>query len=55
MRFVAVAPKRTRVELEHRNLDRHGAVWEAVSDGVGDEAAWSIYLNRCAALVTDET
>ena len=55
VRFVAVAPKRTRVELEHRNLDRHGAGWEAVSDGVGDEAGWSLYLHRYAALVTDET
>jgi uncharacterized protein YndB with AHSA1/START domain len=55
VRFVAVAPKRTRVELEHRNLDRPGAGWEAVSDGVGDEAGWSLYLHRYAALVTDET
>jgi hypothetical protein len=55
VRFVAVAPRRTRVELEHRNLDRHGTGWEAVSDGVGDEAGWSLYLHRYAALVTDET
>jgi uncharacterized protein YndB with AHSA1/START domain len=51
VRFVAEAPRRTRVELEHRYLDRHGPGWEAVSDGVGDEAGWSLYLNRYAALV----
>ena len=28
-------PDRTRVELEHRHLDRHGDGWEAVRDGVG--------------------
>jgi uncharacterized protein YndB with AHSA1/START domain len=55
VRFVAVSPERTRVELEHRNLDRHGPGWEAVSDGVGDEAGWSLYLHRYAALFSDET
>ena len=30
VRFVAEAPDRTRVQLEHRNLDRHGDAWEAV-------------------------
>ena len=46
-------PERTRVELEHRNLDRHGPGWEAVSDGVGHDAGWPLYLDRFAALLTD--
>lgn len=29
--FVAETPERTRVELEHRNLDRNGPGWEAVT------------------------
>ena len=53
VRFVAEDPRRTRVELEHRNLDRHGPGWEAVSDGVGHDAGWPLYLGRYAALLAD--
>jgi uncharacterized protein YndB with AHSA1/START domain len=48
--FVAEGPQRTRVELEHRNLDRHGPGWESVSDGVGHDQGWPLYLERYAAL-----
>ena len=41
VRFVSEAPQRTRVELEHRNLDRHGRGWESERDGVGAEAGCS--------------
>ena len=51
--FTAEGPGRTRVELEHRNLDRHGPGWESVSDGVAHDAGWPLYLDRYAALLTD--
>jgi uncharacterized protein YndB with AHSA1/START domain len=35
VRFVEEGPSRTRVELEHRNLDRHGEGWEGMRDAVG--------------------
>lgn len=53
VRFIAEGPQRTRVELEHRHIDRHGPGWEAVSDGVGHDAGWPLYLERYAALFTD--
>lgn len=51
VRFIAESPQRTRVELEHRNIDRHGPGWEAVSDGVGHDQGWPLYLDRYAALL----
>ena len=46
VRFVADTPGRTRVELEHRNLDRHGDSWEGLRDGVAAPEGWSLYLQR---------
>lgn len=51
VRFVAETPQRTRVELEHRYLDRHGAGWKGVSDGVAGDGGWPLYLERYATLL----
>ena len=48
---MAETPERTRVELEHRNLDRHGPGWESVRDGVGNDGGWPLYLDRYAGLL----
>lgn len=50
VRFVAEAPGRTRVELEHRNLDRHGDGWEGMRDGVDGDQGWLLYLRRYGEL-----
>ena len=50
IRFLADGPARTRVELEHRNINRHGPGWQAVRDGVGQDEGWPLYLDRYAAL-----
>jgi uncharacterized protein YndB with AHSA1/START domain len=54
VRFVAESVTRTRVELEHRHLDRHGPGWQSVSDGVGNDEGWPLYLARFAALLEKE-
>jgi uncharacterized protein YndB with AHSA1/START domain len=51
VRFVAEGADRTRVELEHRHLDRHGDGWEAVREGVDAEGGWPLYLRRYAEVV----
>ena len=51
VRFIAGGPQRTRVELEHRHLDRHGDGWEAVREGVDSEGGWPLYLRRFAEQV----
>lgn len=53
VRFTEEDPNRTRVELEHRNLDRHGPGWESVRDGVATDQGWPLYLDRYAALFTN--
>jgi uncharacterized protein YndB with AHSA1/START domain len=53
VRFVAETAERTRVELEHRNLDRHGPGWEAARDAVGGDGGWPLYLERFGGLIAE--
>jgi len=51
VRFVAESPTQTRVELEHRHLDRHGPGWESMRDAVGSPNGWSELVHRFAERV----
>lgn len=48
VRFIAESPVRTRVELEHSHLDRHGDGWEGMREGVRGGEGWPLYLQRFA-------
>ena len=54
VRFIDEAGERTRVELEHRNLDRHGDGWEATRDAIGGDDGWPLYLQRFADVIAEQ-
>jgi uncharacterized protein YndB with AHSA1/START domain len=49
VRFTAQGPERTLVELEHRNIDRHGEGWESMHGAVGSPGGWPAGLESFAA------
>ena len=51
VRFVAEDSGRTRVELEHRHLDRHLDGWQALREAVDSGDGWPLYLRRYAELL----
>ena len=48
--FIAENDTRTTVTLIHRHLDRHGAGWESMRDGVDVADGWPLYLARYESL-----
>jgi uncharacterized protein YndB with AHSA1/START domain len=50
--FIPEGPDRTRVELEHRHLERHGEGWESVRDGIAEQGGWPLYLQRYVDALT---
>jgi uncharacterized protein YndB with AHSA1/START domain len=52
--FTAEDDRHTRVTLVHRHLDRHGAGWESMREGVDVEDGWPLYLARYLALTRSE-
>jgi uncharacterized protein YndB with AHSA1/START domain len=55
VRFVAESPERTRVELEHRHIDRHGPGWEGIVEGVDGDQGWPLYLDGFTALFSSNS
>jgi uncharacterized protein YndB with AHSA1/START domain len=51
IRFVALGPASTRIELEHRNLERLGDAAETLRSAIDSEAGWTGVLKAYAARV----
>ncbi|HTU95697.1 MAG TPA: SRPBCC family protein [Solirubrobacteraceae bacterium] len=49
VRFIPESDSRTRVELEHRHIERHGDGWEAMHGSVGSAEGWPKGLEAFAA------
>jgi uncharacterized protein YndB with AHSA1/START domain len=49
VRFIAESEARTRVELEHRHLERHGDGWESMHGAVSSAGGWPQGLAAFAA------
>jgi uncharacterized protein YndB with AHSA1/START domain len=45
LEFVAEGPERTRLEFEHRHLERHGAGWEQMREKVSAPGGWPVILD----------
>jgi uncharacterized protein YndB with AHSA1/START domain len=53
VRFIAESGHRTRVELEHRSFERHGAGAAAVHGAVDSPNGWDFCLDAYAARIED--
>ena len=54
IRFIEEAPERTRVELEHRHLDRYGAQRDQMRRIFDSEGDWGRVLAGFAQLAATE-
>ena len=52
IRFVEEGAGKTRVELEHRSIERHGEGWEQLRTGVDSPGGWTAVLEQFARSVS---
>ena len=50
LRFIAETPKRTRVELEHRDLERYGATAPDFRKSIDSDGGWSLIIGEFARI-----
>jgi uncharacterized protein YndB with AHSA1/START domain len=48
--FFPEGGERTRVTLVHRHIDRHGAAWNSLQEGLDGKDGWPLYLARYQAI-----
>jgi uncharacterized protein YndB with AHSA1/START domain len=51
--FTALDGAHARVDLEHRQLHRHGDGWQGLRGALGAGEGWPLYLSRYVELVTE--
>jgi hypothetical protein len=51
VRFTALGPSTTRVDLEHSELERHGEYWQETSLGVAGPNGWELTLSLYAKAI----
>ena len=45
IRFTSEGERKTRVELEHRNLERHSEGWQQLRTGLDSPGGWTLVLD----------
>jgi uncharacterized protein YndB with AHSA1/START domain len=53
VRFIAETAERTRVDLDHGHLDRHGDGWEQTRERMASDRGWPGCLQRFADQLAD--
>jgi uncharacterized protein YndB with AHSA1/START domain len=44
--FIVEGPEATRMEFEHRHIERHGEAWEAMRTSVDSPGGWTMVLGQ---------
>jgi DinB superfamily/Activator of Hsp90 ATPase homolog 1-like protein len=50
--FIAEGPEATRLEFEHRHIERHGDTWEKLFAGVNSPGGWTAVLGEFECLAS---